>query len=124
MAIKVGGTTVIDDSRNLTNIAGGVVVGVQSGGVAIGTGATTLNFTGSGNNFSYDSGTKTLNISISGGSGGVGGVTTTAIWSNPNTISTSFSLSYPNTNYFVVGPITVSSGSTITVSAGNTFRVL
>lgn len=126
MAIKISGTTVIDDSRNLTNIAGGAIIGVQSGGVAIGTGATTINFTGSGNDFSYNDGTKTLSISISGGSGGggVGGITTSSFFANPNSISTSFTLDSPNINYFVVGPVTVASGSTITVGAGNTFRVL
>jgi len=47
-------------------------VGIQSGGVSIaGAGVTQLNFIGTGNTFTYDSATKTVNISIQGG-GGVG----------------------------------------------------
>jgi len=70
MAIKISGTTVIDDSGNLTNINSGAIIGIQSAGNAIGAGATTLNFIGAGNTFSYSAGTKTLDISISGGGGG------------------------------------------------------
>ena len=44
MAIKVGGVTVIDGGRNLSNISGGAITGIQSGGTAIGAGATTLKF--------------------------------------------------------------------------------
>jgi hypothetical protein len=69
MAIKVSGITVIDDDRNLTNISSGAVVGIQSAGVSIGIGATTLNFIGVGNTFAYNPSTKTLDISISGGGG-------------------------------------------------------
>ena len=70
MSIKVGGVTVVDDSRGLSNIASGAVVGIQSAGTRIGAGATTLNFVGSGNSISYNSGTNTIDISITGGSGG------------------------------------------------------
>ena len=59
MAIKISGTTVIDDSRNLTNINSGAVIGIQSAGLAVGSGATTLNFIGAGNTFAYNAGTKT-----------------------------------------------------------------
>lgn len=80
MAIKVSGTTVIDDSRNIQNVGiisatsinatnisitgGGAILGIQSGGVLVGSGATTLNFIGTGNTFAYNAGTKTLDISI------------------------------------------------------------
>lgn len=70
MAIKVGGVTVIDDSRGLSNISG-AITGIHSGGLPIGTGATTLNFTGDGNEFTYDASTNTIAVSISGGGGGV-----------------------------------------------------
>jgi hypothetical protein len=46
------------------------VVGIQSGGVAIGT-VRTLNFIGVGNTFEYNSLTNTIDVSIQGG-GGVG----------------------------------------------------
>ena len=49
-------------------------VGIQSGGVSIaGAGVTQLNFIGAGNTFTYNSTTKTVNISIQGGGGSVGG---------------------------------------------------
>lgn len=71
MAIKISGTTVIDDSRNLININSGLGVGIQSGGAVIGSGVTTLNFVGTGNTFAISGGT--VDISISGGAGGGGG---------------------------------------------------
>jgi hypothetical protein len=48
-------------------------VGIQSGGVTIGAGVTQLNFVGTGNTFLYNSTTKTVDISIQGGSTGAGG---------------------------------------------------
>ena len=84
MAIKISGTTVIDDSRNLTNINSGAVLGIQSAGNAVGAGATTLNFIGAGNTFSYNAGTKTLDISIQGGGGGGGEVSISTNTSNQN----------------------------------------
>lgn len=72
MAIKISGTTVVDDSRNLVNINSGTIAGIQSGGSIVGAGATTINFIGIGNTFNYNPSTKTLDISISGAAGGVG----------------------------------------------------
>ena len=71
MAIKISGSTVIDDSRNLININSGLGVGIQSGGAVIGSGVTTLNFVGTGNTFAISGGI--VDISISGGAGGGGG---------------------------------------------------
>ena len=48
------------------------VVGIQSGGVAIGT-VRTLNFIGIGNTFKYNSATNTIDVSIQGASAGAGG---------------------------------------------------
>lgn len=80
MAIKISGTTVIDDSRNLVNINSGLGVGIQSGGAVIGSGITTLNFVGTGNTFAVNGGT--VNISISGGAGGGSGLFNTGITSS------------------------------------------
>jgi hypothetical protein len=66
MAIKISGTTVIDDSRNLVNINSGLGVGIQSGGNSVGTGITVLNFVGTGTTISVSSGRA--NISAGGGS--------------------------------------------------------
>lgn len=51
--------------QNSETFAAGV--GIQSGGTAIGAGVTTLNFIGIGNTFLYNSGTNSVDISISGG---------------------------------------------------------
>ena len=67
MAIKISGTTVIDDSRNLVNINSGLGVGIQSGGSSVGTGITVINFVGTGTTISVSSGRA--NISAGGGGG-------------------------------------------------------
>ncbi len=98
MAIKIAGTTVIDDSRNIQNV--GIVtatnfsgsgsgltgvstnfrasIGIQSAGTVIGAGITQLNFIGAGNTFSVNG--NTVNISIAGASGA--GVASLDITSN------------------------------------------
>lgn len=70
---------------NVTGIVtatGGFNIGIQSAGTNVTTGViTALNFVGTGNTFSYNAGTKTINISIAGGSGG-GGITSLDITSS------------------------------------------
>jgi len=128
MAIKVGGTTVIDDSRNLVNLNSGAIVGVQSASQPVGSGATTLNFIGAGNTFSYNAVTKTLDISIQGGGSGVSttGIATAAIFSNPQFAYAGqiFDLGETDRNYGLFGPYTVSVGATVIVGAGNTLTVV
>ena len=132
MAIKVGGVTVIDDGKNISNIAGGAITGIQSGGTAIGAGATTLNFTGSGNQLTYNSGTNTIDITIAGsgggggggGGGGVAGIRTEIAYSNAATVTSNLSLGANDTNYFMAGPINIASGVKISVGAGSTFRIV
>ena len=72
MAIKIGGTTIVTDSRGVSNITSGVIVGIESAGTRNGIGATTLNFVGSGVSIrGVDS--ATIDVVIAGGSGGGGG---------------------------------------------------
>ena len=66
MAIKISGTTVIDDSRNLVNINSGLGVGIQSGGSSVGTGITVLNFVGTGTTILVVGG----RVDVSAGGGG------------------------------------------------------
>ena len=132
MAIKISGTTVIDDSRNLTNINSGAVIGIQSAGLAVGSGATTLNFIGAGNTFAYNAGTKTLDISIQGGAGGAGvsstGILTCRGIANAEDIIESITLNDfygGGTNYGMIGQITVSgAGTTVTVGAGVSYVII
>lgn len=131
MAIQIGGTTVIDNSRSLQNITGGAILGIQSAGSPQGVGATNLNFIGAGNTFYYNAGTKTLDISIQGGGGG--GVSTTGILScravaNSALIFESLDLGdsfAQGTNYAMIGPITVTgSATTVTVGAGVSYVII
>lgn len=131
MAIKISGTTVVDDSRNLVNLNSGAIVGVQSAGSVVGAGATTINFIGAGNTFNYNPSTKTLDISIQGGGGG--GVSTTGILScraiaNSALLFENLELTDSfghGTNYAMVGPITiVGAGTTIIVGAGTTYVII
>lgn len=57
--------------EKLTSAAKGV--GINSAGTTIGAGVTQLNFVGSGNTFSYNALTNTVDISIAGGGGGNAG---------------------------------------------------
>ena len=62
--------TVIGDTliTGIVTASGGFNIGIQSGGIDVATGViTALNFIGTGNTFSYDSGTNTIDISISSG---------------------------------------------------------
>ena len=125
MAIKISGTTVFDDSRNLVNLNTGAIVGVQSGGNTVGAGATTLNFIGAGNTFHFNPSTKTLDVSIQGGGGGgisSTGIATAAIFSNFQFIYEDQDLTAADHNYFASGPLSIT--STVTVGAGNTFVVV
>lgn len=73
MAIKIQGSTIIDDSRNIINaneinVTGGFNIAIQSAGVEQTTGViTAINFIGTGNTFAYNAGTKTIDVSIEGG---------------------------------------------------------
>lgn len=131
MAIKISGTTVIDDSRSLININSGLGVGVQSGGTVVGYGATILNFIGAGNTFRVDG--DTIDISIEGGGGGGAGAGGTGIvsargYTNDPFITESLTLEDTyggGTNTAMFGPIFVQGASTnVTVGAGVSFIII
>lgn len=65
----VSATQFYGDGSTLSNVISGV--GINSSNTTIGTGVTILNFIGAGNTFYYNPATKTVDISISGGSGSV-----------------------------------------------------
>lgn len=123
-------------------ISDGAVIGIQSAGTAIGSGATTLNFIGAGNTFAYNAGTKTLDISISGSSGGSGGGIGTAIkYDDDNTtspfsyidkeVTVSQNLNLDATNagasdsyiVSVIPNVVVASGVAVTVGTGKTMVI-
>jgi hypothetical protein len=75
----VTATSFYGDGSNLSNIISGV--GIQSAGIVVGTGVTTLNFVGAGNTFALNG--TTVDISIAGGGGGSISISTEAP-SDPN----------------------------------------
>jgi hypothetical protein len=73
VGVVTGGTSIqagvfYGDGSQLQHISAGV--GIQSAGIVIGYGVTTLNFVGTGNTFAVNG--NTVNISIAGGGGGAG----------------------------------------------------
>lgn len=93
-------------------------VGIQSGGLVIGTGVTALNFVGTGNTFSYNVSTNTVDISIQSGaantifaSNSVGLSTTKIIGINTTTIAGAASSAGA---LQVVGNISITDGAVLT----------
>jgi hypothetical protein len=120
-------TTLNQNVTGIVSASGGFSIGIQSAGVSIANTITALNFVGSGNTFVYNSATKTVDISISGSSGGGSGVSTTGIttgyiWSNPQSVDSAISLTQSGHNYGMFGPVALN--ATVTVGAGNTFTVV
>ena len=120
-------TTLNQNVTGIVSASGGFSIGIQSAGVSIANTITALNFVGSGNTFVYNSVTKTVDISISGSSGGGSGVSTTGIttgyiWSNPQSVNSAISLTQSGHNYGMFGPVALN--ATVTVGAGNTFTVV
>ena len=117
---------------NVTGIVtatGGVKgIGISSAGTSITTDAIqTLNFVGAGNTFKVTGTTVDISISGSSGSGSGSGVDATGIntggfWSNPNSVDAAISLTNPDHNYGMFGPVALN--ATVTVGAGNTFTVV
>jgi len=127
-------TTLNQNVTGVVTATGGFNIGIQSGGTNITTGViTAINFVGTGNSISYNSSTKTVDVSISGSSsdssgGSVGsgvsatGINTGGFWSNPNSVDSAISLTNSNHNYGMFGPVALN--ATVTVGAGNTFTVV
>ena len=117
---------------NVTGIVtatGGVKgIGISSAGTSITTDAIqTLNFVGAGNTFKVTG--TTVDISISGSGGGATGagmsatgINTGGFFSNPNSVDAAISLTNPDHNYGMFGPVALN--ATVTVGAGNTFTVV
>ena len=130
MAIKVSNTTVIDNSRNLTNVgtvaAAGDVTLSSTGHLKVPVG-TEAQRTGSpaAGMFRYNSTSGAFEGytnewgSIGGGGQEAGG----AIHTNTGTASETYV--FPaGTNGFSVGPITVNNGVSVTVAAGQRWVVI
>ena len=87
-AIKTVGDQTLQGELTATD---GFTIGITSAGTLINTdsgpaGISSINFVGTGNTFSWNSATKTVDVSISGGSGG-GGIGTAIKYSDETTDS-------------------------------------
>lgn len=89
--LDVVGTVGVSSNVYITGIVssiGGFNIGIQSGGQDVTTGVVTaLNFQGFGNELTYNSGTKTVDINIAGGGGSGGGGIGQIVSGTNNTIS-------------------------------------
>ena len=123
------------------NVTGGINIGIQSSGTNITTGVVTaINFTGVGNTFTYNSSTKTVNVSIRGG-GGSGGLGTAINYSDNITpspfsyidayatvtenLNLDTTVAGATTSYIVsvVPNIEIAAGVAVTVGAGKTMII-
>ena len=105
------------DGSQLSNMISGVEL--KTSGVSAGTGITSINFSGATVSTSVAGVSTVTVIGISST-----GISTAMIFSNPSVIFTSIQLTQGNNNYGAFGPITVSSGATVTVGAANTFVIV
>ena len=119
---------------------GGFNLGIQSTGTNVTTGViTALNFVGTGNTFTYNAGTKTVDISIAGGGGG-GGLGTAINYADGSqspfsyidaevTVTSNLNLDTTNagatTSYVVsvVPNVIIGSGIAVTVGVGKTMVI-
>jgi len=134
--VSAASTQTISGDLTVTGTVYGAIVGVNSGGIAIGE-AKTLNFIGSGNTFAQNG--DTIDISISGGSGG-GGLGTAINYSDETptpfsyidshvTVTSNLLIDTENagltTSYVVsvVPNVEVASGVALTVGIGKTMII-
>ena len=101
MAIQISGTTVIDNSRNVTNTVN----------VSASSSVTANTYYGDGSNL-----TGIVAPASGGGSDEI-------FWINDQTVTTSYSIS-SNKNAMSAGPITINSGATVTVPSGSSWVVV
>ena len=127
--------TIFGSNLSLTGVAtatGGFNLGIQSTGTNVTTGViTALNFIGAGNTFTYNAGTKTVDISIAGGGGGIvevvqgtndifSYVAAAATITQNITFDTNTAGNFNSYVVSVIPNITIGPGVAVTVGAGKT----
>jgi len=102
-------------------------IGIHSGGVAIHSGIiTALNFVGTGNTFTVNG--TTVDISISGGSGGASVVYDATVFAYKNVIDSNIDLDLPHKTAVIYADpdvtVDIESGSTLSVGDGVFFSII
>lgn len=121
MAIKIQGTTVIDDVTAYVSLSGTAAVKVPVGTTAERPTAAIgqLRFNSSISSFEGYDGTEWTNV----GSGAVGGGSDNVFFQNDQTVTTSYSIP-SGKNAMSAGPITINSGITVTIPAGSVWSII
>ena len=105
MALQINGTTVVDNSRNVTNVGSGTFSGkVTSQATSSSDGSTTL---------------ATKGYVDSQEAGAINDI----FWENSQTVSSNYTIS-SGKNALSAGPITIANGVTVTVPSGSAWAVL
>jgi len=102
-------------------------IGIHSGGVAIHSGIiTALNFVGTGNTFTVNG--TTVDISISGGSGGASVVYDATVFAYKNVIDSNIDLDLPHKTAVIYADpdvtVDIESGSTLSIGDGVFFSII
>lgn len=129
MAIKINGTTVIDNSRNLTSIEAATFTGTGYVKVPSGTDAQRPGSPSNGM-FRYNTTSNTFEGYVSGvwgpiggGGGATGGGTDDIFYENSQTVTASYTLT-TNKNAMTTGPVTINSSVTVTIPDGSRWVIL
>ena len=121
----------LPDGLNVTGVitatSGIQGIGIHSGGVAIHSGIiTALNFVGTGNTFTVNG--TTVDISISGGSGGASVVYDATVFAYKNVIDSNIDLDLPHKTAVIYADpdvtVDIESGSTLSVGDGVFFSII
>jgi len=117
-AVTLGGTL------SVANGGTGITTTPANGALLIGnsTNYTSATLT-AGSNITITNGAGSITIASTASGGATGGGSDAIFWNNGQTVTTSYSIP-ANTNAGTFGPVTISSGATVTISSSSTWTVV
>lgn len=122
MAIKIQGTTVIDDSRNIIDVPEATFTGTSAIQIPVGT--STQRPSGAKGKIRFNDETKLYEGYDGSAWSSLGGAQAAGvIWENSTVIYDNYTLT-SGKNGFSVGPITIDNGISVTVPAGQCWVVI
>lgn len=127
MAIKVNGTTVVDNSRNLTNVESATFTGVGYIKVPSGTQVQRPGSPAEGM-IRYNTDLDSFEGFTNGAWGSIGGGATgsagdTVFFENSQTVNTSYTIT-TNKNAMTTGPVSIADGVAVTIPDGSRWVIL